>query len=242
MGEEDGRREYERRRVEATKSVPRITQAGYGGCFHTVDSRLVVVDSMHEEAKQYLQQGDKITPLVSEFILKRMLRPDREDRLPPTNLHRMFEDEVREIKRLNVPSGTRLVDEVASHEQAGVGDVPPSRDRKPKTWTPRPSSNDDRHPPLPSSSRAPIPTMNPQARNPARILSAVLPNVTVADVLKWKSGEGGKRPSRFFPGGRSLKDLEGSSNLKQLAGRDQVTTADPINWTCAYLADMVSCN
>lgn len=226
---EDGRREYERSRVEATKSVPRITQAGYGGCFHTVNSRLVVVDSMHEKAKKYLQQGDKITPLVSDFILKRMLRPDREDRLPPTNLHRMFEDEVREIKRLNVPSSTRLADEVASHEQAGAGDFPPSRDIKSKTWTPRPSSNDDWHLLLPSSSRAPIPTINPQARNSARISSAVLPNVTVADVLKWKSGEGGKRLSRFLPGGRSLKDLEGSSNLQQLSGRDQVTTSHLIN-------------
>lgn len=234
---EDGRQDYELRRVAASKSrSQRITDAGYGGCFHNIDSPLVEVDAMHKEAEGYSLQDDRITHLVSELILKHMLRVPLDGRLPPSNLLRMFRDEVKKdtvdcsgmAKTANL--GSKKPADRSTRQDSKPDDTSPSRDKtnfKSKTWAGQTSSDEgtQRRPSAIPSRLQDLPEANshakPQIQNSGQKPSAELPMVSVADVNTWREYGGGKRISRFL---RSLprEALMGMEHLHKLRDRDQV--------------------
>ena len=226
---EDGRIGYEQRRVDATKSVPGIADAGYGGCFHKIDSRLKVVDDMHQEAKKYSQRDDKITSLTSTIILKHMLQPHLDDRLPPTNLHRIFKNEVegaigsQSMAKSN-DSGSNPPADQGNRQEQRLDDPSVSREKhKSKTWTSGTSSTDDTQRRQSSNlilhQDMPNPARQSRAQNPGQHSAVELPDVSVKDVNAWREREGGVW-NRFIRGQRDEPD--GMANLRLLNGRDQV--------------------
>ncbi|KAL2673949.1 hypothetical protein Neosp_012395 [[Neocosmospora] mangrovei] len=74
LTEEPGREEYCEARKKAIQKLKHITERGFEACFHDGTEVLGAVKEHHAAVLEYKRGPDRISPGISEFILKEMLR------------------------------------------------------------------------------------------------------------------------------------------------------------------------
>ncbi len=228
--QEEGRAEYERRRMDATNEIQKLTDGGYGGVFHDIDSRAAVVGEMHTEALGHCRLGDTITPFVSKFVLKNMLRVDIDARLPPNALYRHFDDGVA----MQANSNGKTLEPQRNSLNSGQAGDPQSKPgllRVSQTGASNGSVGGTTYgpalqPPTPAPvaqpKRAALQPIPPTPKSPL-VPSIELPNVSVTQVnaLRERGGDK-KRFSNLFSRNQP-EELPGIENLQSLRDRDQVS-------------------
>lgn len=210
---ECGRSDYAQQRSAAIERIEHMHNSGYGGSFHTVESRLDVVKAFHEMAVRLAPKDDFITECVSDMILSDMLEVSKDSRLTPDKLYHRFTTKIRS----RPPPPTTIGSRVRSPAEAA-----------PVTAIQLPPSVQDAHP----STRSPLDaerSRNPENLRPGRCIAKSptvrLPHVTFRDVLQWQKKYGGKKRKCWWMlrrGSREAK-LDGSEYLNQLTDRDHVS-------------------